>query len=74
MFYSAFHDKQRAIGMGCEKNNYKKCVFFSQKNLQIKKNALPLHSQSGNAESNNASLAQLVEHDTLNVGVQGSSP
>ena len=22
----------------------------------------------------NASLAQLVEHDTLNVGVQGSSP
>ena len=23
---------------------------------------------------NNASLAQLVEHDTLNVGVQGSSP
>ena len=36
--------------------------------------ALSLHSQSDKTESNNASLAQLVEHDTLNVGVQGSSP
>ncbi len=36
--------------------------------------SLSLHSQSGRTESGNASLAQLVEHDTLNVGVQGSSP
>ena len=27
-----------------------------------------------NRKVSNASLAQLVEHDTLNVGVQGSSP
>ena len=36
--------------------------------------ALSLHSQSDETESGYASLAQLVEHDTLNVGVQGSSP
>ena len=50
-------------------------VYFFLKNVWWKRFfALSLHSQSGKTESGNASLAQLVEHDTLNVGVQGSSP
>ena len=48
--------------------------FFLQKVLRKRFFALSLHSQSGKTERGNASLAQLVEHDTLNVGVQGSSP
>ena len=37
--------------------------------------SLYLCTRKGNEKSRaNASLAQLVEHDTLNVGVQGSSP
>ncbi len=35
---------------------------------------LSLPSQRGMTPDADASLAQLVEHDTLNVGVQGSSP
>ena len=54
--------------------NCAECVFFLQKVLRKRKFALSLHSQSDKTESGNASLAQLVEHDTLNVGVQGSSP
>ena len=34
----------------------------------------PNGSQTGQVLENIASLAQLVEHDTLNVGVQGSIP
>ncbi len=45
----------------------KKSGFF----LQFRKLSLFLHSQSTEID---ASLAQLVEHDTLNVGVQDSSP
>ena len=42
--------------------------------LYIKK-VLPLHPQTRNTcDYHNDSVAQLVEHDTLNVGVQGSSP
>ena len=52
----------------------RKNVFFLKKVLRKRNFALSLHSQSGSSERNNASLAQLVEHDTLNVGVQGSSP
>ena len=51
-----------------------KNAFFLKKVLRKRKFALSLHSQSGKTERRNASLAQLVEHDTLNVGVQGSSP
>ena len=49
-------------------------IFFLKKVWQKRNFAFSLHSQSGNTERGNASLAQLVEHDTLNVGVQGSSP
>ena len=47
-----------------------KCTFFEkklQKLLELKIKSLPLYPLK-------ASLAQLVEHDTLNVGVLGSSP
>ena len=52
----------------------KKVIFFLKNVWRKEIFALSLHSQSGKTESGNASLAQLVEHDTLNVGVQGSSP
>ncbi len=54
--------------------NGEKSNFFLKKVWWKEIFALSLHSQSGKTESCNASLAQLVEHDTLNVGVQGSSP
>ena len=61
------------IGTKTDKNDEKSDFFL--KNVWRKEIfALSLHSQSGKTESGNASLAQLVEHDTLNVGVQGSSP
>ena len=61
-FSPVFHQKSQKITFFLKKVWWKR--FF----------ALSLHSQSGKTESGNASLAQLVEHDTLNVGVQGSSP
>ena len=45
----------------------KEKIFFSCEKIWIWKNSCYLCTR-------NASLAQLVEHDTLNVGVQGSSP
>ena len=57
------------LGITAEEN-----IFFLKKVWWKRNFALSLHSQSGRTERGNASLAQLVEHDTLNVGVQGSSP
>ena len=45
--------------------------FFSKKFGRLKKVS---YLCTRNRKVSNASLAQLVEHDTLNVGVQGSSP
>ena len=45
--------------------------FFTKKFGRLKK--VP-YLCTRNRKVVNASLAQLVEHDTLNVGVQGSSP
>ena len=46
-----------------------------RKNLQNKKNGVPLHSQSERLQSSkhNAEIAQLVEHNLAKVGVASSS-
>ena len=53
-------------------------MFGSFLKTPFPKNSVPLHPQfSKSAESSNkndAPVAQLVEHLTLNQGVQGSSP
>ena len=54
-----------------KKKRGKKLV-FSQKHL-VNSKKLPIFAPAIGKIAN-ASLAQLVEHDTLNVGVQGSSP
>ena len=41
---------------------------------QLRKKELPLHSHFKKRGTDDAPLAQLVEHLTLNQGVQGSNP
>ena len=48
------------------KNKQNICVIY--------KKPLPLHSLLKYKANNGDSLAQLVEHNTFNVGVMGSSP
>ena len=51
---------------------FKKNVNFSQKSLEVKKNCVPLQSQTTRTGSN-AEIAQLVEHNLAKVGVASSS-
>ena len=56
----------------CRENIFQK---KAQGICTIEKNGIPLHTQSGELiAANDDSLAQLVEHNTFNVGVLGSSP
>ena len=47
-------------------------IFFEEKTLWERKKVVFLHPQT--ERFNDASVAQLVEHLTLNQGVQGSTP
>ena len=58
-------------GLGILLMSKKSFNFFSKKFGRLKKVS---YLCTRNRKVSNASLAQLVEHDTLNVGVQGSSP
>ena len=41
--------------------------------MEVKKNVVPLHSQSKGCRQHNAEIAQLVEHNLAKVGVASSS-
>lgn len=59
----------RQTGDGIKKN-----AFFEKIAKKVWRYKFSLYLCTRNQEMIDASLAQLVEHDTLNVGVQGSSP